>query len=460
MYLDHEPKARSVVVVMLGMFGALACSEPSSGADTQASETGEGELRPNWYRDIAPIVHTNCVRCHQAGGIAPVSLSDYASAEPWAAQMLDEVQTGAMPPWGPAVTERCEPDHEFKHDPTLSDADADLLAQWIAAGAPAGDPATAAPLPELDSLDLTDVSASFANAQPYTFEGPDDAYVCFSADLGLSEPKFLDGIQVLPDNEAIVHHVLVWVTPTAPAEHPGPWACPPGAALEDAWLLAIWVPGASPTIFPEGVSFAVPAGSHVILAYHYHPPGPGEYTDQSGVALRWQADPTPWLGAFALLGLHPEPAQLRSPPFMIPAGAIDHPETVAEPWPVDEVSLFSIGTHMHYVGRDQLIRVQRPGQSFEDADCLLHTPAWDFDWQRLYQIDRPLEQLPTLGPGDTLWMDCRYDNTLDNPGVAQALSEQGLSEPQDVHWGDSSLDEMCVGLVGVAWPVPAPDPGP
>jgi hypothetical protein len=178
------------------------------------------------------------------------------------------------------------------------------------------------------------------------------------------------------------------------------------------------------------------------------------------VALRWQAEPTAWLGAFALLGLHPEPAQLREPPFMIPAGASDHRETVVEPWPVDEVSLFSIGTHMHYVGSDQLIKVQRPGQDFESADCLLHTPTWDFDWQRLYQLDQALEQLPKLGPGDSVWMDCRYDNTLQNPGVAQALSEQGLSEPQDVHWGDSSLDEMCVGLVGVAWPLVGPGPGP
>ncbi|KIG11759.1 hypothetical protein DB30_02554 [Enhygromyxa salina] len=451
----------ALVVGSLGVLGVLGCGDPSSDADTQADDSSDTDaLRPSWHQDIAPLIHAHCVRCHQPGGVAPMSLHDHDSAAPWAAQMLDEVVAGTMPPWGPRITERCQPDHDFVDDPTLANADVDLLARWLAAGAPVGDPATAAPLPKLDSLALTDVSASFHNAAPYSFEGPGDAYVCFSADLGLTEPRFLDGIEVLPDNEAIVHHVLVWVTPTPPAEHPGPWDCPPGAILEGAWLLGIWVPGASPTVFPEGVSFAVPAGAHVILSYHYHPPGPGTHTDRSGVALRWQAEPTPWLGAFALLGLHPEPDQLLDPPFMIPAGASDHPETVAEPWPVDEVSLFSIGTHMHYVGRDQLISVQRPGQSLADADCLLHTPAWDFDWQRLYQIDRPLEQLPTLGPGDTVWMDCRYDNTLDNPGVARALSEQGLSDAQDVYWGDSSLDEMCVGLVGVAWPLAGPDPDP
>ena len=35
-------------------------------------------------RDIAPIFNKNCVSCHRAGDMAPMSLMDYKSARPWA----------------------------------------------------------------------------------------------------------------------------------------------------------------------------------------------------------------------------------------------------------------------------------------------------------------------------------------------------------------------------------------
>ena len=31
------------------------------------------------------------------------------------------------------------------------------------------------------------------------------------------------------------------------------------------------------------------------------------------------------------------------------------------------------------------------------------------------------------------------------------LAEQGLDQPQDVFWGEGSLDEMCMALLGIAW---------
>ena len=36
--------------------------------------------------------------------------------------------------------------------------------------------------------------------------------------------------------------------------------------------------------------------------------------------------------------------------------------------------------------------------------------------------------------------------------VAEALAEQGYSEPQDVQLGDETLDEMCLGLFGILVP--------
>jgi hypothetical protein len=105
---------------------------------------------------------------------------------------------------------------------------------------------------------------------------------------------------------------------------------------------------------------------------------------------------------------------------------------------------------MHYVGVDMKIWVERDGEEL----CWLQTPRWDFNWQRLYDVDAPLGSLPVVKGGDVIKLRCTYNNTLDNPFLAKALSEQGLSEPITVGVGESSLDEMCAMLFGVATNLP------
>ena len=53
--------------------------------------------------------------------------------------------------------------------------------------------------------------------------------------------------------------------------------------------------------------------------------------------------------------------------------------------------------------------------------------------------------------GDAPRARCTYDNTLANPGVARALSDAGLAEPADVYMGETTLDEMCLGVFGIVY---------
>ena len=81
-------------------------------------------------------------------------------------------------------------------------------------------------------------------------------------------------------------------------------------------------------------------------------------------------------------------------------------------------------------------------------ECLVSAPRYDFEWQRAYAYDVPLDELPTFMPGDVLSIDCRYKNTFDNPLLREALGRVGMTEPTEVHLGDETLDEMClVGLL-------------
>jgi len=120
--------------------------------------------------------------------------------------------------------------------------------------------------------------------------------------------------------------------------------------------------------------------------------------------------------------------------------------------------LWSIGTHMHYVGTGMRIEIDRSRRTGLLAkgepmrECLIETPRWDFHWQRGYAYDAPMDGLPTASAGDVLHLRCKYDNSMDNPHVREALNEQRLTAPREVKLGENTLDEMCLGVFGVAFP--------
>lgn len=85
-------------------------------------------------------------------------------------------------------------------------------------------------------------------------------------------------------------------------------------------------------------------------------------------------------------------------------------------------------------------------------ECLLQTPRYDFNWQRAYFYDTPINQLPTLAGGDRLHMKCTFNNTMSNPKLAAALASEHLSAPIDVRLGEQTTDEMCLGAFVILVP--------
>ena len=85
----------------------------------------------SWDRDIAPIVQARCVTCHRADGRAPMSLSTYETARPWARAIRHQVVTRQMPKWHAARGYG-----EFANDPSLSPFEIAMIAAWVDGGAP------------------------------------------------------------------------------------------------------------------------------------------------------------------------------------------------------------------------------------------------------------------------------------------------------------------------------------
>src|SRR5450432_1765481 len=113
--------------------------------------------RATWYQDVAPIVSQHCMSCHQDGGIAPFSLTDYEDAASNAKRMLDQINLGSMPPFDAREEADCTPRFNCKDDPRLTSQEKTTLQWWLEDGSAAG---TKAAIPTPPNTDLANVTMS------------------------------------------------------------------------------------------------------------------------------------------------------------------------------------------------------------------------------------------------------------------------------------------------------------
>ncbi|WP_437624153.1 hypothetical protein [Sorangium sp. So ce1151] len=456
-------------VVLASLVPILGCaSEP----ERTVVPTEEPTADPTFHKDVAPILQKRCQGCHSPGEIAPFSLTSYADVKQVSQLVVTATEDRSMPPWGAVETDECAPRFPWKDDSRLSDAELATLRAWHEAGAPEGDPADAPAGAEAPTRNgLEGVSATIEPAKPYVTGGDDDQFRCFVMDPKLTEDTFVNGMNVLPGNSKVVHHVVVFTDPTAEsdtlADADGGYECFGSSGVQQTQVLGVWVPGGRPTEFPPNAGFLVRAGSRLVMQVHYHPAGAEAEPDATRIQLRFLPEPPEYRVVFMAFGnfpsqfpngdgLQPGPNDRDGVEFFVPAGVKDHTETMKIKIPeefmgeplVDGMKLYSAMTHMHYVGTDMLVDVERPSPQGSDPakECVVQTPKWDFNWQQTYALDAPIEELPVLKTGDMMTLRCRYDNTLDNPFVKRALLEEHLNAPRDIVFGESSLDEMCIAL--------------
>ena len=109
------------------------------GPGVVTSHAAEGEA--TYSKDIAPILQRSCERCHRPGQIAPMSLTSYEEARPYARAIKNRTQLrnrqGVMPPW---MIEKNIGIQGYKGDISLSEAEIQLIADWADNGAARGKP--------------------------------------------------------------------------------------------------------------------------------------------------------------------------------------------------------------------------------------------------------------------------------------------------------------------------------
>lgn len=365
--------------------------------------TGEA---PVYTRDIAPIFNQKCVACHRPDDIAPMSLMTYEEVRPWVKSIAKNVADGTMPPWHADKTI----DREYANDRSLTPEQIETIGKWAAAGAPRGPQSDMPPAPAFSDsewrLGEPDHVVTF---DPYVIpaEGPDQ-FEDLVAPLGLDRDVWVKGIEILPSERSVVHHVIVFQSQN---EHQDP----------TGWLGA-WAAGTDPMEFPEGTGRFLKKDKNLVADMHYHPSGV-ETTDQTRIGLHFvdEVDVAKELVNLWVMNVD----------FAIPPGAADYQVAANYTFPQDSL-IRSFTPHMHYRGKDFTYSATYPDGREE---ILFRATDYDFNWQTHYELAEPV-----LVPAGTR-IDCVavYDNSEQNP--------LNPDPSQTVTFGDESYDEMMIGFM-------------
>lgn len=378
---------------------------------------------PTFYRDVLPILQKHCQSCHRPGEIGPMPLMTYAQARPWAKAIRETVLRRKMPPWFAAKA----PVH-FENDPSLSAGEIRVIDEWASGGAVAGSERDApSPREWPEGWNIAGPDVVVETQKPFSVPARGEvAYQSIIIPLNLKRDTWVSAAEIRPSARAVVHHIVAYVREPGSdwlRDKPvGEYFPHPGVTKSD--ILAIYTPGQGPTTLPQGMAKLIPAGSDLVLQFHYTPNGKAVQSSvKTGLVV---ATGSPRYRVLTL--------QMGTTRFRIPPYEANHRVAVSGTLPGDAL-LLSMFPHMHLRGKAFDYEIVGAGGRVE---TLLRVAPYDFYWQLNYRLKEP-----RLLKKDTL---LRFTGWFDN-SANNALNPDPSAE---VTYGEQSWEEMMVGFFDVA----------
>ncbi|MEO7144679.1 MAG: tetratricopeptide repeat protein [Bryobacteraceae bacterium] len=378
----------------------------------------------DFYRNIAPIVYRNCSSCHRPGESAPFSLLSYNDVKRRAAQIATVTKSRYMPPWLPEKGYG-----EFAEERRLTPAEIQLIQDWVKAGAPPGTPTRASAPPKFaDEWQLGPPDLVLHVAKPYQLaaDGP-EIFWNFILPVPITTTRWVKAMEVRPGNTRVFHHANVIIDRSRGSRRREaiPGAGFPGMDLRveeetfdpDGHFLS-WKPGSEPVVEPDGMAWRADPGMDLVLNVHMRRTGKPE-TVSPTIALYFTGKPQT---------KYPMLVQLEHDGAIdIPAG--DRDFVVSDDFRTSmDLNVLAIYPHAHY-----LCRVMEGYATLPDGTkkWLVRIPAWDFNWQGVFRLKKPL----FLPRGTVVSMRYHYDNSADNV-------RNPNHPPKRVVGGNRATDEM------------------
>jgi len=420
---------------------------------------------PTFSKDVAPIMFNNCATCHRAGEVAPMTLTSYEDARPWAKVIKNKVVAREMPPWG------ADPAHSLKmrNDRSLTQAQIDTIVAWVDGGAPKGIDADLPPLPKFAE------GWTYGREPDAILEMPVDFTIPAEGELGVqmfyskvpwAEDRFAETLEIRPGNRAVVHHAGVFVVDIPEGAKivngrlvmaDGKASTDRGAgaagraddtALPGANKLLSWVPGRGVDSHRTDIGKRIPAGKYINWQIHYNPIGK-ETVDRTRLGIWFNkaqvthellirqagdalATTKGGLSLYRAEGKEVEytadegSTRRRSKTPNIPPYAEDWSLTGITPV-TEDITLYAMSPHMHLRGKSlRWVVVYPDGRE----QTILDVPKFDFNWQIEYELETPLK----IPAGSKILGIGKYDNSPKN--------RWNPAPNLEVYWSEQSWDEM------------------
>lgn len=423
-YVREQPKRHDLAVALDELLAGKAVSTSltvAPGCRIGRQREPVADAKVTYSNRIAHIMQDRCVECHREGDIAPFAFQDYDEVAGWGEMIEEVVREQRMPPW------HANPKHgEFINERLLSEDEKRDIYQWVADGAPEGNPAEL-PKPRefVTGWQLPKQPDDVFTIQPEPFEVQAEgeiAYKWFEVDLDYDEDRWVSGVEILPGNRAVVHHILAFVRDGKDNRK----------ISGDRGFFAGYVPGLRAKLLPPGMAKLLPAGSKLAFQMHYTPVGSVQF-DQSKIGLVFADREDVTHRAISTSAIN---ERLQIPPhddnFRVEA---DSPRI---PW---DSEILSMSPHMHLRGKAFSYEAVLPDGT---KRTLLDVPRYDFNWQTEYRLTESIK----LPADSRIHAVAHFDN-----------SDGNLNNPNPnvtVHWGDQTWDEMMIGYFLVAIPIDTP----
>jgi hypothetical protein len=380
-----------------------------------------------WSEHIAPVIFKNCSPCHRPGESGPFNLLTYEDAVKNANKIKFVTQSKFMPPW-PA-----DPSYvHFNGERVLSDSTIALIKKWVEDKTPRGDSLNEPKAPTFYPGSFFGKPDLVVKLQkPIQIKGNGtDAFLMVKYPFELSEEKYVQYVEFVPNQRKLVHHVNGHLLSYDESRTFNYWKGE--SDLRDALSnftnayaqmgltytdgkkpelppllpnVIYYLPGYQPPVYTADIGgFKLPRKGVFFLKNIHYGPSKSDCLDSSYINVFFRKSPPKrmvyetQLGTFGISKIEPE--------LIIPPNEIKTFHTQVSIH--TDISILSVNPHMHLIGKSYIAYAISPKG---DTIRLVKINKWDFRWQYYYTYNNPVK----IPKGSTIHVYATYDNTDKNP---------------------------------------------
>jgi len=388
----------------------------------------------SFSKDIAPLIFANCSYCHVKAGYTPFALENYEDIAGNINSIKYVVNNRIMPPWKPAPE-----GPKYLNERHLSDSAINLINDWITQGFKCDNRK-----PEYKKDGSKQIFGELLGkpdlilkpSKPYTRSADSkDAFISYIMSTGVKSDVTLRAVVIKPGSAKVVHHARLeydssniyqmfskpntyFETPILPDSLTG--VLPP---------VGFYVPGLDHIMFPKGSGYPISPKGKFVLFLHYSPSSKTEQ-DQTEVWLYFNKKPVNRTICY-------EGYTYNDHNTNIPKDSITALTDISHPIE-EKFTLICVEPHLHLLG--QSIRVDIIRNNGRDTTLLINIPKWDFNWQELYLLKKPV----ILNVGDRFLINVIFDNTRNNP-------KNPFFPPRDVNFGGMATTNEMINVMMIGF---------